>query len=70
MRTVGRLVAKPMLHIHAGLGALEDDMTVHYRHMTPTRTLRNYGCLRRSAGPIPPYGRVKNSTQFGFLPVA
>lgn len=30
---VGRLVAKPMLHVHAGLGALEDNMTVHDRHM-------------------------------------
>jgi len=29
MRVTGRLVAKPMLHIHAGLGALEDNMTVH-----------------------------------------
>ncbi|MBR0845844.1 hypothetical protein JQ607_37110 [Bradyrhizobium liaoningense] len=29
VRAVGRLVAKPMLHIHAGLGALEDNLTVH-----------------------------------------
>ena len=31
MRVIGRLVAKPMLHIHARLRALEDDMTVHQR---------------------------------------
>ncbi|MCP3373781.1 hypothetical protein [Bradyrhizobium cajani] len=29
VRAIGRLVAKPMLHIHAGLGALEDNLTVH-----------------------------------------
>ena len=29
MRAIARLVAKPMLHVHAGLGALEDNMTVH-----------------------------------------
>lgn len=33
VRAIGRLVAKPMLHVHAGLGALEDNMTVHDRHM-------------------------------------
>ena len=31
MRAVGRLVAEPMLHVHAGLWALEDNMTVHWR---------------------------------------
>ena len=29
MRAIGGLVAKPMLHIHAGLRALEDDLSVH-----------------------------------------
>jgi hypothetical protein len=29
VRSIGRLVAKPMLHIHPGLGAFEDNMTVH-----------------------------------------
>lgn len=29
MRAIGRLVAQPMLHVHASLGAFEDNMTVH-----------------------------------------
>ncbi|WP_165406004.1 hypothetical protein [Bradyrhizobium genosp. SA-3] len=29
MRPIGWLVAKPILHVHAGLGALEDDLTIH-----------------------------------------
>lgn len=31
MRAIGRLVAQPMLHVHAGPGALENDLTVHGR---------------------------------------
>jgi hypothetical protein len=31
MRAVGRLVAEPMLHVHAGLRAFEDDLAVHDR---------------------------------------
>ena len=29
MRAIGRLVTEPMLHIQAGLRALEDNLTVH-----------------------------------------
>lgn len=29
MRALARLIVKPMLHVHAGPWALEDDLTVH-----------------------------------------
>lgn len=31
MRAIARLVAKLVLHVHAGPGALENDLTVHGR---------------------------------------
>jgi len=68
MRAASRLVAEPMLHVHASLRAFEDNLVVHGQDMTARRAFWNYGCLRRSAV-TPPHGRLRNSTQFGFLPV-
>lgn len=33
VRAVGRLVVESMLHVHPGLGAFEDNMSVHTRHI-------------------------------------
>lgn len=43
MRAIGRRVVEPVLHVHAGLRAFEEDMAVHDRHMMATRDFRNYG---------------------------
>ena len=56
MRTIGRLIGQPMLHVQARLGAFEDNLSVHAQDMTPRRASWNYGCLRRSVAAAPPAG--------------
>ncbi|WP_204312617.1 hypothetical protein, partial [Escherichia coli] len=64
---VRRLVVEPVLHIHPGLRASEEDLAVHadrYEARCRTGKLRMF----TEVAP-PPHGRLRNSTQFGFFPV-